>query len=144
MVRFLPLSPRYRLDDETHWLIGIDPSRHYWIAINGQDGFLDAIPGLLAFSIDELKRIFRQFITLQAGEQMTLVRAAESSTIHCISQNCYALETYFQGALVWHLFDQETMESLLRTAHPDWQCSPSDLELGRQLLVRSWQQTIAA
>ncbi|GAB1537883.1 hypothetical protein NUACC21_05380 [Scytonema sp. NUACC21] len=137
------LSPRYRLDDETPWLEGIDPSRNYWIMVNGDKNLTVVIPGLTVSSVDELKQTLREFRSLQSGEGMTLTRVAISWTIHCISDNCYAVEGEISGAPVWHLFDQETLESLLRTAHPDWQCAPKDLELGRHLLMRSFQQAAA-
>ncbi|BAZ25428.1 hypothetical protein NIES4073_63330 [Kalymmatonema gypsitolerans NIES-4073] len=134
------LSPRYRLDDELPWLEGIDPSRHYWIAVNGDTNLTVAIPGLTVSSISELKQSIREFRALQPGEQMTLARVASSCTIHCVSTNCYAVEAQINNAWVWHLFDQETLDSLLMTAHPDWQCAPKDIELGRKLLMRSFQQ----
>ncbi|MEO0684645.1 MAG: hypothetical protein AAFY76_06245 [Cyanobacteria bacterium J06649_11] len=137
------LSPRYRLDDELPWLEGIDPSRHYWIKVNGDDSLTIAIPGLLVSSMDELKQAMKEFRLLKPGEQMTLHRAASCYQIHCISSNCYAMETEINNAPVWHLFDQETLDSLLISAHPDWQCAPSDLELGRKLLLRSLQQATA-
>lgn len=134
------LSPRYRLDDELPWLEGIDPSRHYWIAVNGDTNFTLAIPGLTVSSISELKQTIREFHALQPGEQMTLARVASACTIHCVNSNCYAVEDQINNAWVWHLFDQETLDSLLMTAHPDWQCAPKDIELGRKLLMRSFQQ----
>lgn len=137
------LSPRYRLDDELPWLEGIDPSRHYWIKVNGESSLTVAIPGLLVSSMDEIKQAMKQFRSLQPGEQMTLERVASNCIIHCISSNCYAVETEIQDAPVWHLFDRETLDSLLITAHPDWQCAPSGIELGRRLLVRSLQQATA-
>lgn len=137
------LSPRYRLDDEIPWLEGIDPSRHYWIAVNGDKNLTGAIPGLMVSSISELKQTIRQFRSLQVGEQITLSRIANSCTIHCISPNCYGVAAEINGASVWHLFDQETLDSLLMTAHPDWQCAPQDVELGRKLLMRSFQQAPA-
>ncbi len=137
------LSPRYRLDDELPWLEGIDPSRHYWIKVNGESSLTVAIPGLLVSSMDEIKQAMKQFRSLQPGEQMTLERVASSCVIHCISSNCYAIEIKVDNAPVWHLFDQETLDSLLMTAHPDWQCAPSGMELGRRLLVRSLQQATA-
>lgn len=138
------LSPRYRLDDELPWLEGIDPSRHYWIKVNGESSLTVAIPGLLVSSIDEIKQAMKQFRSLQPGEQMTLERVANSCIIHCISSNCYAVEIETDSAPVWHLFDQETLDSLLIAAHPDWQCAPSGIELGRRLLVRSLQQATAS
>lgn len=134
------LSPRYRLDDELPWLEGIDPSRHYWIAVNGDKNLTVAIPGLTVSSITELKQSIREFRALQPGEQMTLARVASACTIHCVSSNCYAVEAQINDAWIWHLFDQETLDSLLMTAHPDWQCAPKDIELGRKLLMRSFQQ----
>jgi hypothetical protein len=144
MTQLFILSPRYRLDDESPWLEGIDPARHYWIAVNGDAGVKVAIPGLIVSSLDEWKQTIRQFRSLQPGECMDLVRIASSCTIHCISSNGYAIEADVAGATVWHLFDQETMESLLRTSHPDWQCAPQDVDLGRQMLARSWQTAAVA
>lgn len=137
------LSPRYRLDDEMPWLEGIDPSRHYWINVNGDKSVTIAIPGLMVASVSEMKQAIRQFRSLQPGEQMSLLRIASNCKIHCISHNCYAVETQINHAPVWHLFDQETLDSLLMTAHPDWQCAPADVELGRKLLMRSLQQPTA-
>ncbi|HLO89191.1 MAG TPA: hypothetical protein VK203_29860 [Nostocaceae cyanobacterium] len=138
------LSPRYRLDDELTWLEGIDPSRHYWIAINGDKNLTIALPGLIVDSLNELKKFIRQFRSLQPGEKMTLTRIASSCTIHCVSTNCYAVETEINHAPVWHLFDQETLDSLLMTAHPDWQCAPADVELARKMLLRSLEQTVVS
>lgn len=138
------LAPRYRLDDESPWLEGIDPSRHYWIAVNGNPEIKVVIPGLTVSSLLEWKQTLRKFRSLQPGGRLELVRIASCCTIHCISTNCYAIATEVAGAPVWHLFDQETLDSLLMTAHPDWQCAPKDIDLGRQLLARSWQQVAAA
>ena len=143
MSQFFVLAPRYRLDDELPWLEGIDPSRHYWIAVNGQASLTIAIPGLNAACPSEWKQTLRQFRALQPGEQMILWRVANSCSIHCISENCYAIASSIQNAPVWHLFDRETLESLLITGHPDWQCSPKDIDLGRQMLMRSFQHASA-
>jgi len=137
------LSPRYRLDDDSPWLEGIDPSRHYWIAVNGDPDIQVAIPGLTVSSLKEWKQILWRFRTLQSGDRMELRRIANTLIIQCISANCYAIATQIDGASVWHLFDQEALESLLMTAHPDWLCAPSDIELGRQVLARSWEQVAA-
>jgi hypothetical protein len=134
------LSPRYHLDDESSWLEGIDPSRHYWIAVNGEKKVTLALPGLIVSSIDELKQVVRKFRSLQPGEIMSLTRISSRCMIRCITENCYAVEARIHDAPVCHLFDKETLESLLMTAHPDWQCSPSDIELGRRLLLRSLEQ----
>ncbi|WP_421657463.1 hypothetical protein [Leptothermofonsia sp. ETS-13] len=144
MMPFLPLSPRYRLDDELPWLEGIDPSRHYWISVNGDATLKVAIPGLVIFSLAQFKDTILSFRALKPGEHLVLNRTAEACTIYCISQNCYAIAAEVLGAPVWHLFDQETLESLLMTGHPDWQCSPKDVDLGRKMLMRSWQQSVAA
>ncbi len=144
MLQYLPLSPRYRLDDEGPWLEGIDPNRHYWICVNGDTRFTVAIPGLVMTSIEQFREAILSFRALQPGDRLVLAREMEACIIHCISQNCYAIESSVQGSPIWHLFDQETLDSLLMTGHPDWQCSPKDLDLGRRLLMRSWQQSVAA
>ncbi|HEY9668644.1 MAG TPA: hypothetical protein V6C91_17685 [Coleofasciculaceae cyanobacterium] len=137
------LAPRYRLDDESPWLEGIDPARYYWIAVNSDVGIRVAIPGLTVSSLEEWKQNIRRFRSLQSGEQMNLVRIATSCTLYCISDNCYAIEGDVAGAKVWHLFDQETLYSLLMTSHPDWQCAPKDIDLGRQILARSLEKVAA-
>lgn len=144
MMPLFPLTPRYRLDDEHPWLEGIDPSRHYWIRVNGDADRVAAIPGLVVTSQDEFKTMVLAFRALQVGEELTITRAAQRCTILCVSQNCYAIATEYDGAPVWHLFDQESLESLLRTSHPDWRCAARDVELGRRLLSQSWASTIAA
>ncbi|WP_414755974.1 hypothetical protein [Anabaena sp. CCY 9910] len=139
MEAFFCLSPRYRLDDESPWLEGIDPSRHYWMMVNGDKNLTVALPGLMVSTMSELRQAIREFRALQPGDTMTLVRIASACTLHCIGINCYAIEATVNNAPVWHLFDQETLDSLLMTAHPDWQCAPSDVELGRRMLLRSLQ-----
>ncbi len=134
------LSPRYRLDDESPWLEGIDPSRHYWVAVNGEPSLTIGLPGLTVSSLSEFKQFIRKFRSLEPGQQINLPRIASNCVIHCVSDNCYAIETEINGAPVWHLFEQETLDSLLMTAHPDWKCAPSDVELGRKLLLRSLEQ----
>jgi hypothetical protein len=143
MEAFFCLSPRYRLDDELSWLEGIDPSRHYWIRVNGDKNLTVALPGLLVSSKNELKPIMERFRSLKPQEQMKLSRIADFCTIYCISHNCYAVEAKINGAPVWHLFDRETLDSLLMTAHPDWQCAPKDIDLGRRLLLRSLEKVAA-
>lgn len=143
MSQLFALSPRYHLDDELPWLEGIDPSRHYWINVNGDSKLAIAIPGLTVSSLSEFKQAIRRFRSLQPGEQMTLERVVNACHIHCVSHNCYAIATEIEQAMVWHLFDKETLESLLMTAHPDWICADRDIELGRRLLARSFQQLVA-
>jgi hypothetical protein len=140
----LSLAPRYRLDDEIPWLEGIDPSRHYWIWVNGERDLSIAIPGLTMLSSEQFRETILGVRELQPGQHLKLQRAATTSAIHCITSNCYAIAGEVNGAAVWHLFDQETLESLLMTGHPDWKCASQDVELGRRLLLRSWEQTIAA
>ncbi|HEY9850366.1 MAG TPA: hypothetical protein V6D28_12950 [Leptolyngbyaceae cyanobacterium] len=143
MSQLFVLSPRYRLDDESLWLLGIDPARNYWISVNGETDLSVAIPGLTVSCLSEWKQKIRQFHLLMPGGQIDLVRAASSCQIHCISENCYAIASEIQDAPVWHLFDRETLESLLRTSHPDWQCSPKDIDLGRQMLMRVLKNSAA-
>ena len=144
MTAFFPLAPRYRLDDEQPWLEGIDPSRHYWLMVNGDLKNSVAIPGFAAASFEEFRSGILAFRDLQSGDRLVLKRAASKCTIICISQNCYAIEAEVDGAPIWHLFDQETLESLLMTSHPDWQCAPKDIELGRRMLTQAWEKAIAA
>jgi len=146
MTSLFSLSPRYRLDDAS-WLQGIDPARNYWILVNGDveaEENTVAIPGLTVSSVSEFKQAIRKFRALQPSEQMKLERVDRSATIHCVNSNCYALEIENVIARVWHLFDQETLESLLMTAHPDWQCASKDIDLGRQLLMRSFAKPLVA
>ena len=131
------LSPRYRLDDRSSWLEGVDPSRRYWIAVNGDRNQAVAIPGPIVSSRSELQQIIFKFRSLRPTEKMTLTRVASTCTIHCIADNCYALEVEDEFAPISHLFDRETLDALLMTAHPDWRCSPADIDLGRKLLMRS-------
>ncbi|MGK7914374.1 MAG: hypothetical protein AB4038_02330 [Prochloraceae cyanobacterium] len=134
------LSPRYLLDDRSPWLEGIDPSRNYWIFVNGDVKHSVVIPGLSVSSLEECKEAVLGFRNLQPQQQMTIERVASSCTIHCISYNCYAIEGEVAGAKTWHLFDQESLESLLMTSHPDWQPAPEHVELGRRQLANSFQQ----
>lgn len=140
MKEFFPLAPRYRLDDESPWLEGIDPARNYWIAVNGDRTLRVAIPGLTVSSLDEWKQIIRRWRSLQPEERIGLERAEHSCIIHCISENCYAIEAEVNGALIWHLFDREALDSLLMTSHPDWQFNAQDVNLGREMLARVWKQ----
>lgn len=139
-----PLAPRYRLDDELPWLEGVDPSRHYWLKVNGDEALTIVIPGLAVASIEAFKTEVLRFRALQPGEEMEIRRAANHCSVICVSQNCYAIATEIAGAPVWHLFDQESLESLLRTGHPDWKCSAKDMELGRRRLMQSWSVSAAA
>ncbi|MBP0001354.1 MAG: hypothetical protein J7641_20585 [Cyanobacteria bacterium SID2] len=144
MEPLFPLAPRYRLDDENPWLRGIDPARRYWLWVNGDDTVCTTVPGLSVSSFGEFKQAILRFRDLQSGDRMELRRVVGGCTIHCISSNCYAISDSIDRAPVWHLFDRETLESLLMTAHPDWQCAPSDIELGRDLMEQMFARSMAA
>ena len=134
--------PRYQLDDQLPWLEGVDPLRNYWIAVNSDRAFTVTLTGLKADSWDEFKQFMRRFRSLQPGESIKLGNSDEE--VICVSPNCYAYASDVDNAPVWHLFDEESIDSLLMTAHPDWQCSQKDLLLGRSQLEASWQTTVAA
>ena len=141
----LSLSPRYTLDDESPWLVGIDPVRRYWIHINGDSSETIAIPGLMVSSSEDFKTAVLSFRSLQAGATLTLPTfTSESLVIHHLRENLYAIAHPVKGVRAWHLFDRETIEAFLMTAHPDWKCAPQDIDLGRDLLLKSWQQPCVA
>jgi hypothetical protein len=131
------ISPRYRLDDESPWLEGIDPSRNYWIRVNGEQDLTVIVPGLVVGSIEEWKKNIRSLRRLRPGEKMAVARVASELVVHCVGMNCYAIVAEIAGAEVWHLFDQETIKGLFMTSHPDWICAAKDLDLGRQMLTKS-------
>ncbi|MFQ4137162.1 hypothetical protein PGN35_012675 [Nodosilinea sp. PGN35] len=137
----LSLAPRYRLDDESPWLKGIDPLRRYWICVNGDPRSLRVLPGLAAQSEAAFQQAMHGFSSLAIGQELTLPAGmGDRLTIYCVAQNCYAIADGSTGAEVWHLFDGESLESLLLTAHPDWQCAPEHLNLGRMLLTAAFRQ----
>jgi hypothetical protein len=141
----LSRAPRYRLDDESPWLKGIDPLRRYWIYVNGDRRAVRALPGLSAQSPEAFKQAICSFQQLTIGQELTLPAGlSDCLTIYCIALNGYAIADRTAAAEVWHLFDQESLESLLLTAHPDWQCAPEHLNLGRSLLTAAWGQPAAA
>jgi hypothetical protein len=144
MAQSFTLAPRYRLDDESIWLVGIAPSRHYWLNLNGDPQTQVVLPGFIATSAMLWKQVFKQFRSLQPGEKMTIARTAGVLMIHCVSSNCYAIASEINNAPVWHLFDRETLESLLMSAHPDWICAPTDVDLGRQMIERAFAQPAIA
>ncbi len=144
MTQPLSLSPRYRLDDQMTWLEGIDPSRRYWLAVNGNKQLQVVIPGLCVASTQELKDVILRFRSLQPQEKMVIKRTVGRLTIQCIGANCYAIQGRVKGALTWHLFDKESIESLLLTSHPDWIPSQRDVDLGRKLLEMAFQQATYA
>ena len=141
----LSLAPRYNLDDETVWLIGIDPVRRYWIQVNGDSTMRIAIPGLMLSEQQDFKSAILDFRSLQQGQTLTLSTfTSRSLVIHCVAENLYAIPHPVDDSSVWHLFDRETVESFLLTAHGDWKCAPQDVALGRELVFKAWQQPCAA
>jgi hypothetical protein len=144
MVEYFPLAPRYRLDDEQYWLVGIDPMRRYWLLVNSEAALTVTIPGLSVEAFSEFRDAILAFRNLNIGESITLPTAiACKLVITCVSKNCYAIASDVNGYPVSHLFDHESLESLLMTAHPDWKCAPHHKELGRQLLSVAWNKTTA-
>ncbi|MEM9155588.1 MAG: hypothetical protein AAGB13_11225 [Cyanobacteria bacterium P01_F01_bin.33] len=141
----LSLAPRYHLDDETVWLVGIDPVRRYWIQVNGDSMMRVAIPGLLLSEQQEFKSAILDFRSLQPDQTLTLSTFSKRAlVIHRVAENLYAIPHPVDGAIAWHLFDRETIESFLLTAHEDWKCAPQDVALGRELVFKAWQQSCAA
>lgn len=141
----LSLAPRYRLDDESPWLHGIDPLRRYWIYVNGEQSFIRLLPGLKPYDFEAFRQAIRSFRNLSIGAVLTLpTELGDGLTIHCVADNCYAIADNVTPNPVWHLFDYEAIESLLMTAHPDWKCAPQHLELGRSVLSLAFEQPAAA
>lgn len=141
----LSLTPRYTLDDESTWLIGIDPVRRYWIKVDDEAAITITIPGLLTPSFEALKEVVQSFRSLPVGAMLTLPTfTSERLTIHHLTDNLYAIPHPVNGALAWHLFDRETIEAFLLTAHSDWQCAPQDLALGRDLITQGFKQPSVA
>jgi hypothetical protein len=131
------LAPRYRLDDETPWLEGIDPLRNYWLRVNGEISLTIPIGGAMVGTQAQWQQSIKQLRSLEEGQRMVIERPAGELVIQCVGINCYAIVTTINDAPVWHLFDQESIESLLMTSHPDWVCAPEHINLGRQLLAKS-------
>jgi hypothetical protein len=140
-----PLVPRYRLDDEQVWLVGIDPLRRYWLLVNGDEATPVIMPGFSTDNFDGFREAILTFHRMAAGETLTLPTAIGTDlTVSCVSKNCFVIDADVNGHAATHLFDQESLESLLMTAHPDWQCAPHHKELGGQLLALAWEQPAAA
>lgn len=135
------LVPRYRLDDDSVWLMGIDPLRRYWIAVNGDTQTQITLQGLSVSCFEDFQEAIWAFRSLVPGQELEIPGPTGALMIQCVSENCFAVCDHLEGAAVWHLFDQETLESLLMTAHPDWRCAPRDLELARQLMGGLWPET---
>ena len=140
----LSLTPRYYLDDNSSWLLSIDPLRRYWIAVNGNKNLATSITGLLTSEMQVFRDTILKFRALTPGQTLSISTCNEPTQIYCVSSNCYAVAGQVKGAEVWHLFGREAMESLLMTAHPDWIPSPGDLEKSRYLLSKSWEQSLVA
>jgi hypothetical protein len=141
----MSLAPRYRLDDESPWLKGIDPLRRYWIFVNGEQDSIRALPGLKTPNFEAFCQAIRSFRNLTIGAVLTLpTELGRGVTIHCVAENCYAIADTSTPHQVWHLFDYEALDSLLMAAHPDWRCAPEHLELGRSLISVAFDQPAAA
>ena len=140
----LSLVPRYRLDDDSSWLLAIDPVRRYWIAANGDERLSTEIAGLLTSDKQTFREVILQFRALTSGETLNLPTYREETQIYCVATNCYAVVGEVAGAEVWHIFDRESLESLLMTAHSDWIPNPKDIERSRQLLSKSWKKSLVA
>ncbi|MEM6714085.1 MAG: hypothetical protein AAF827_02270 [Cyanobacteria bacterium P01_D01_bin.6] len=139
-----PLVPRYRLNDEQTWLVGIDPLRRYWLLVNGDEAKPIILPGLSTSDFDQFRKAILAFRSLSAGDTLDLPTATGAVlTIKCASKNCFVIDFEVDGYPATHFFDQESLESLLMTSHPDWQCAPHHQELGKQILSLSWQQPTA-
>ena len=138
------LTPRYNLDDNSSWLLSIDPLRRYWIAVNGDENYSLRINGLLTSQTEIFRDTVLQFRALTPGETLKVPSFDEPTEIYCVSSNSYAIAGQFMGAEVWHLFDRETMESLLMTAQSDWIPSPKDIAKSRNLLSKSWEKSLLA
>ncbi|WP_017298118.1 hypothetical protein [Nodosilinea nodulosa] len=138
----LCLAPRYRLDDVSPWLKGIDPLRRYWICVNGDQRAMRVLPGLAAPSLEAFEQAMASFRSLAIGQELTLSAGmSDRLTLYCVAKGCYAIADRSTGPEVWHLFDAESLESLLLTAHPSWRCAPEHLNLGRSLLTAAWGKT---
>ena len=139
-----PLLPRYRLDDEQHWLVGIDPLRRYWLLVNGDEAAPVILPGLSTDNFDVFRDAILTFRDMVSGDTLELPTAIGTElAIKCVSKNCFVIDTEVNGNPATHIFDQESLESLLMTAHPDWKCAPHHEELGRQMLSLSWEKPAA-
>ena len=138
------LTPRYNLDDNSAWLLSIDPLRRYWLAVNGDEKFSLGVNGLFTSDMEVFRDTVLQFRDLTPGQSMRLATYSETTQIICVSANCYAIAAQVMGAEVWHLFDRESLESLLMTAHPDWTPSPEDVAKSRALLSKSWEKSLVA
>jgi hypothetical protein len=125
-------------------LKGIDPLRRYWVMVNGEENLVRRLPGLNTPDFERFKQAIRSFRALDVGQELTLpAEMGEDLTITCVAENTYAIADHF-SAPVWHLFDRESLESLLMTAHPDWQCAPQHLRLGQSVLTAAWGQPAIA
>lgn len=141
MSNLFPLSPRYRLDDEDTWLIGIDPIRRYWLAVNGDETLQTVIPGLDSEDLAAFRNAVLSFRDMGAGDSIQFpTKVGLPLTVNCVAKNCFLLEGDVNGHPACHLLDCESLESLLMTAHPDWVCAPQHKALGSKLLSLSWDQ----
>ncbi|PSN17048.1 hypothetical protein C7271_19795 [filamentous cyanobacterium CCP5] len=136
-----PLAPRYRLDDGDAWLVGIDPLRRYWVAANGDDASSLVIPGLSVADFELFRDLMLAFRNMRSGDSLPLPTAVGVPLlVTCVSKNCFLVESAVDGCPASHLFDQEALESLLMTAHPDWRCAPHHKDLGNRMLSLAWEK----
>jgi hypothetical protein len=155
MVPALSLSPCYRLADQQNWLNWLDP-HHSWIKVNGCAELKVRLPGLAAASVEEFRSVLRQFRALQPGSELQLIRSASVTTIYCVSDSCYAVFGQVNAAPIGaidspigevpilHLFDPETLESLLHASCPDSSGRPQTSDGAHCWLSQSWERAIAA
>ncbi|MEM1309043.1 MAG: hypothetical protein AAGF98_05995 [Cyanobacteria bacterium P01_H01_bin.153] len=144
MCNQLALVPRYRLDDEQTWLMGIDPLRRYWLWVNDNQANPVILPGLSVNNFDVFRDAILTFRAMTVGDTAKLPTAMGADlVIKCVAKNCYAIDGNVNGNPATHIFDQESLESLLMTAHPDWQCAPHHRELGQKMLAKAWNQPVA-
>ena len=138
------LTPRYCLIDTDPWLVGIDPLRRYWLNVNGDANRVANIPGLTSGDFEALRTAIKNFRQLDPQQSMEVPTFLEGQDmiLHCVAPNLYAIEGCVDGD-VWHLFDAESIEAFLMTAHPDWQCAAKDKALGQSQLNASWQMAVA-
>jgi hypothetical protein len=159
MVPALSLSPRYCLNDQQNWLNWLDP-HHSWIRVNGCADLKVRLPGLAAASGEEFRSVLRQLRALQPGSELQLIRSASVTTIYRVSDSCYAIfgqvndpingpiDGLTNGPIgdvpIMHLFDPETLESLLHASYPDGSGRPQTLDWEHCWLSQSWERAIAA
>jgi hypothetical protein len=61
---------------------------------------MDIIPGPVASSQEQFKSIIRAFRAMTPGDRLVLERAMSGAAVHCISSNCFAIESTIDYAAV--------------------------------------------